>query len=104
MCLLMSGKLKKKKKKSKIYHLKLIDMTYSKVCHTSKLTKSKDKYVICFLGNLLYFRALEKSDTYVVLINFGAREERIDISKLTKNLTEEWELAVTGSDSCYKQR
>lgn len=44
------------------------------------------------------------SDTYVVLINFGAREEQIDISELTKNLPEELELAVVGSDSCYKQR
>lgn len=50
-------------------------------------------------------RALNESDTYVVLINFGAREETIHIEPLTKgfveHLPEELEISAAGAESCY---
>lgn len=52
-------------------------------------------------------RALNGSATYVVLINFGAREELIDINTITdgidENLPAKMEIAAAGADSCYWQ-
>lgn len=52
-----------------------------------------------------HFRALNESTTYVVLINFGEREERIDLNTVTKgtdeNLPNKMEIVVAGSLSSY---
>ena len=54
-----------------------------------------------------YFRALNGSTTYVILINFGAREELIDVNTVTEgiddNLPTKMEIATAGADSCYWQ-
>lgn len=57
-----------------------------------------------FVFWVIHYRALNHSDTYVVLINFGARDEQIDINNVANNLPEEVEIAAAGSDSCYKLR
>ncbi|XP_031625094.1 maltase 2-like [Contarinia nasturtii] len=50
-----------------------------------------------------YVRELENSDTYWVFINFGALEQRIDMTKITigGKVPGELELAAVGTDSCY---
>lgn len=53
-------------------------------------------------------RALSKNDdTYVVLINFGARAENISIEPLTKGIVEhlpkELEISAAGADSNHRQ-
>ncbi|XP_031638870.1 maltase 1-like [Contarinia nasturtii] len=50
-----------------------------------------------------YVRELDNDDTYWVLINFRNNEERIDLttSSLGKNMPEEFELALVGTNSHY---
>ncbi|XP_031626903.1 maltase 2-like [Contarinia nasturtii] len=52
-----------------------------------------------------YVREFEGSDTYWVLINFGDRAEKIDMtqSNLGTNFPEEFELAAVSPDSCHEQ-
>ncbi|XP_031625092.1 maltase 1-like [Contarinia nasturtii] len=52
-----------------------------------------------------YVREFEGSDTYWVLINFGNRVEKIDMtqSNLDASLLQEFEVAAVSSDSCHEQ-
>lgn len=50
-----------------------------------------------------YFRYLKDSDTYVVLINLGAREEKLDVSPVHKELPKNFEIVAVNPDSCYAE-
>ncbi|XP_031625091.1 maltase 2-like [Contarinia nasturtii] len=52
-----------------------------------------------------YVRELDNSDTYWVLINFGALEHRIDMTKSTigGKVPAKLEIAAVGTDSCYER-
>lgn len=48
-----------------------------------------------------YSRQLKGHDTYVVLINFGAREEMVDVTQLTGDLGDVSEVVTAGADTVY---
>lgn len=49
---------------------------------------------------LLKIRALDKQDTFVVLINFGRREESIDLNAFNMTFNDDVEIVACGANTC----
>lgn len=49
---------------------------------------------------LFQIRALDKHDTFVVLINFGHRDESIDLSVFNMKFNDKFEIVANGANTC----
>lgn len=47
------------------------------------------------------FRALKEHETFIVLINFGASEHTVNVTKLADGFGDMSEVAAAGADSCF---